>query len=129
MQEPSTPVHHAIGNHCLSVDRQLLLKRLKLPGSFYAVHLPHGWRLIVLDTTEMSGHSNLPPVSSVPGPECKSLHPVRVSNTGGQTVLFVLPGLGSSGGGASLQKGPPAERQQSADVRLERRHLLSSAQV
>ena len=56
------PVHHAIGNHCLSVKRQHLRQRLGIPESYYSVLLVPGWRLIVLDTTEMSGHSNLPPV-------------------------------------------------------------------
>ena len=53
-------MHHAIGNHCLSVDRQHLRQRLGIPESYYTVQLASAWRLIVLDTTEMSGHSNLP---------------------------------------------------------------------
>jgi len=59
----AVPVHHAIGNHCLSVEREHLRRRLGIPGSYYTVPLAPGWRLIVLDTTEMSGHSNLPPDS------------------------------------------------------------------
>ena len=51
------PVHNTFGNHCLSLPREYMLKRLGMPASFYAVDLAPGWRLLVLDTTEMSGHS------------------------------------------------------------------------
>jgi manganese-dependent ADP-ribose/CDP-alcohol diphosphatase len=54
------PAVHVIGNHCLSVPRTTLVERLRLPGSYYVRPLPHGWRLVVLDTTEMSGHSGYP---------------------------------------------------------------------
>jgi len=33
---------------------------LRMPGSYYSRELPSKWRLIVLDTTEMSGHSQYP---------------------------------------------------------------------
>ena len=51
------------GNHCLSVPRATVLKRLGVPDScYYSVALRHRWRLVVLDTTEMSGHSDYPEV-------------------------------------------------------------------
>lgn len=59
---PDVPVLHALGNHCLSVNRQKVLARLALGASYYSRVLPWGWRLVVIDTTEMSGHSNLPAV-------------------------------------------------------------------
>ena len=57
------PAHHVVGNHCLSVPRVTLLARLRIPGSYYSVQLAPGWRLVVLDTTELSGHSGFDPDS------------------------------------------------------------------
>ncbi|KAK9838820.1 hypothetical protein WJX74_003943 [Apatococcus lobatus] len=54
------PMHHTFGNHCLSLPRDMMLRRLGMPASFYAVDIEPGWRLLVLDTTEMSGHSGYP---------------------------------------------------------------------
>ncbi len=51
------PAHHVLGNHCLSVPRAQLLGALQLQSSYYAVPLAPGWRLVVLDTTDMSLHS------------------------------------------------------------------------
>jgi manganese-dependent ADP-ribose/CDP-alcohol diphosphatase len=52
------PAIHVVGNHCLSAGRAKLLQTLEVPSpGYYAVPLPSGWRLLVLDTTEMSGHS------------------------------------------------------------------------
>ena len=56
------PIHHTFGNHCLSLPRAMMLRRLGMPASFYAADLAPGWRLLVLDTTEMSGHSGWPQV-------------------------------------------------------------------
>jgi hypothetical protein len=56
------PVYHTLGNHCFSMPRDQLLAGLKLPSSYYSVSLGCGWRLIVLDTTEMSPYSGLPAV-------------------------------------------------------------------
>lgn len=53
----SIPVHHVVGNHCLSVPRQALLGRLGMPASYYHVSIAPGWGLVALDTTEMSPHS------------------------------------------------------------------------
>eukprot|EP00887_Chlorella_sp_A99_P005563 scaffold1.g5563.t1 len=59
------PAYHVLGNHCLSVPRAAALERLGYPGgaSYYSALLAPGWRLLALDTTEMSGHSGLPPGS------------------------------------------------------------------
>ena len=48
------PVHHTIGNHCLSVPRAEVTARLRIEGGDYrAVDIAPGWVLIVLDTTEV----------------------------------------------------------------------------
>ena len=39
-----------------------MLRYLQMPGSYYSRQLGHGWRLIVLDTTELSGHHRYPKV-------------------------------------------------------------------
>lgn len=57
----TVPVHHVLGNHCLAAGRQPLLRALGLgQGGYYAARLHPGWLLVVLDTTELSGHSGLP---------------------------------------------------------------------
>lgn len=63
MLQGALPAHHVLGNHCLSVPRATVLKKLGIPEcGYYSVALPAGWRLVVLDTTEMSGHSGYPEV-------------------------------------------------------------------
>lgn len=53
MQE-GFPVHHCIGNHCLAVPRAVLMQRLRIEGGCYrAIHVGPGWRLLILDTTEV----------------------------------------------------------------------------
>ena len=48
------PVHHTIGNHCLSVPRDTLKSRIRIPGGNYrAVNVGPDWLLIILDTTEV----------------------------------------------------------------------------
>lgn len=48
-------VCHVLGNHCFRVRRDLLLERLGLEQQpYYAMQLHEGWRLIVLDTTDLS---------------------------------------------------------------------------
>lgn len=51
--ELSTPVHHVVGNHDLAVTRSRFLDSLKIPSSFYSTSVAPGWRLLVLDTTDM----------------------------------------------------------------------------
>jgi hypothetical protein len=72
-QGPDLPVVHVLGNHCLAVPRAELLARLRMPrtaaggGGYYSLALPGSgasWQLVVLDTTEMSGHSGQAPGSA-----------------------------------------------------------------
>lgn len=52
---------YVIGNHCLEVGRATLMNRLKIPEpGYFTRQLPHDWRLVVLDTTEISGQSDYP---------------------------------------------------------------------
>jgi manganese-dependent ADP-ribose/CDP-alcohol diphosphatase len=52
-------VHHVIGNHCLDAGRSTLMHRLEIPEpGYFTRKLPHNWRLVVLDTTEISGKSD-----------------------------------------------------------------------
>ena len=64
LQVSTTGFWHVIGNHCLRIPRDRLLNELSMPGSYYCKQLPNRWLLLVLDTTEMSGHSNFPQVKS-----------------------------------------------------------------
>lgn len=53
----SIPVHHCLGNHDLNVPRDECLLALGGPDHrppYYSVKLPRGWRLIVLDTTDVN---------------------------------------------------------------------------
>lgn len=58
-------MHHCIGNHCLAMPRSVLTQRLRIEGACYrTVLVARGWRLIILDTTEVwqgfvGGHSAL----------------------------------------------------------------------
>lgn len=56
-QASTTAFYHVLGNHCLRIPRDRLIPALRMPASYYSKQLPQKWRLIVLDTTEMSGHS------------------------------------------------------------------------
>lgn len=76
------PVYHVLGNHCLDLPKARVTERLSFPPSAllrssgdadaaasnddlssspppacYSVPLHPGWRLVALDTTEMSGHA------------------------------------------------------------------------
>ncbi|GAQ84663.1 manganese-dependent ADP-ribose/CDP-alcohol diphosphatase [Klebsormidium nitens] len=48
------PAHHLLGNHCLSLPRERLLKDLKMPARYSQHKLPHKWRLVILDTMDVS---------------------------------------------------------------------------
>jgi len=64
-QPPDLPVHHVLGNHCLDLPKAAVLARLRAPAAGrYTVPLAPGWRLVGLDTTEMSGHSQEGPESA-----------------------------------------------------------------
>lgn len=50
-----SPLLHVLGNHCLSIERQDLQKALGLMyGSYYVYDISSKWRLIVLDTVDVS---------------------------------------------------------------------------
>lgn len=53
------PKIHVLGNHCIStLPKAAVLDALQIPSpGYYAVNLSPYWRCIVLDSTEMSGHS------------------------------------------------------------------------
>lgn len=51
---------HVIGNHCLSAGRHKFLERLCQPSCYRQLQVAPGWHLILLDTTEVSGHSGYP---------------------------------------------------------------------
>ena len=65
LQMSSVDLYHVLGNHCLTVPRQKMLHDLHMPHSYYSRQLPCQWRLIALDTTELSGHSGFPVVSNI----------------------------------------------------------------
>jgi hypothetical protein len=54
--------------------RQALLKRLRIPSSYYTTILTPGVRLIALDTTEMSMHSGFSPVRYFDKLGCAAVH-------------------------------------------------------
>uniref|UniRef100_A0A061RWB5 Manganese-dependent adp-ribose cdp-alcohol diphosphatase n=1 Tax=Tetraselmis sp. GSL018 TaxID=582737 RepID=A0A061RWB5_9CHLO len=55
------PVYHVVGNHCLECPREDVVSRLpalrQQEHCYYSVRIVEGWRLIVLDTSELSFHS------------------------------------------------------------------------
>ncbi len=55
------PAVHLIGNHCLDAGRSQIMSRLNIkePG-YFTLQLPSKYRLVVLDTTELSGKSDYP---------------------------------------------------------------------
>jgi hypothetical protein len=58
------PLRHVFGNHCFALPRAALLARLGFPAGsegWYAAPLGPGWRLVVLDTTDVSlfGHEQV----------------------------------------------------------------------
>ncbi|KAI8465760.1 MAG: Metallo-dependent phosphatase-like protein [Monoraphidium minutum] len=59
------PLRHVLGNHCFGLPRAALLPRLGFPKGrgYYAAPLAAGWRLLVLDTTDVSlfGHDEADP--------------------------------------------------------------------
>ena len=64
----ATPVYHCLGNHDLNVPREDALRVLGgNPGraAYFTKKLPRGWRLIVLDTTDVN------PRYATPGSEAQ----------------------------------------------------------
>ncbi|GBF93106.1 hypothetical protein Rsub_05717 [Raphidocelis subcapitata] len=61
LEGAGVPLRHVPGNHCFAVPRGALLRRLGFPAGssgYYSAPLGPGWRLIALDTTDVSlfGH-------------------------------------------------------------------------
>lgn len=99
---PDLPVYHVLGNHCLDLPRDDVLARLRFPlaadhedeeekgggGGFkdasgrprrvahYCVPLAPGWRLIALDTTELSGHTQAGPAAVAESAAYLAAHPL-----------------------------------------------------
>lgn len=77
------PVLHVLGNHCLAAGREVCVQRLNIPHpGYYSRELASGWRLIVLDTTEMSGHSEYPEGSQqyTEARQYEAAHPLTQEN-------------------------------------------------
>ena len=52
---PGVPMYHCLGNHDLNLPRAEVVSRaLGCPGPYFTTPLPRGWRLVVLDTTELN---------------------------------------------------------------------------
>lgn len=56
------PKIHVLGNHCIgTLPRTTILQTLHIPlPGYYSIDLSALWKCIILDTTEMSGHSGYP---------------------------------------------------------------------
>ncbi|KAK9798149.1 hypothetical protein WJX73_010044 [Symbiochloris irregularis] len=54
------PTFHVLGNHELRLARGCVLQTLHMPASYYSRRLSSGWTLLVLDSTELSGHHCYP---------------------------------------------------------------------
>ncbi|KAF5831132.1 Metallo-dependent phosphatase-like protein [Dunaliella salina] len=48
------PVAHTLGNHDVCLEREHLRRCLGMPACYYACPLHPGWKLLVLDTTDLS---------------------------------------------------------------------------
>lgn len=64
LEGAGVPLRHVFGNHCFAVPRDALLRRLGFPSGssgYYSARLGPGWRLIALDTTDISlfGHGEV----------------------------------------------------------------------
>lgn len=51
-----TPMYHTVGNHDCNVSegKEEFLRAVNMVSPYYSVALPRGWRLIVLDTTDLN---------------------------------------------------------------------------
>jgi hypothetical protein len=86
--------YHVLGNHCLDMPQAVVLDRLRFPArdggqpaggeprgsrprsSHYAARLCPGWRLVALDTTELSGHSHAEPAILAEAAAYVAAHPL-----------------------------------------------------
>lgn len=69
LSDAGVPQRHVFGNHCFAVPRGELLERLGFPegsSGYYSAVLGPGWRLLVLDTTDISlyGHDKDAPAAA-----------------------------------------------------------------
>ena len=69
-QESRAPIKHVIGNHCLEVDENSLLRELGLTESYYAFSYS-GWLFVILNSMEVSIKS---PHNSVRSQEAKKIN-------------------------------------------------------
>jgi hypothetical protein len=67
LEAAGAPLRHAIGNHDCHVPRAELVAALKIPSGYYSAPLAPGWRLVVLDTNDVSlyGHGKVRSVLSL----------------------------------------------------------------
>ena len=72
----ATPVYHCVGNHDCNLPREEVCAFLGNPASaaYFGVKLPRGWRLLVLDTTEVN------PRYEQPGSEAQAYGEAYVRN-------------------------------------------------
>ena len=54
IEETLIPFVHALGNHDMSVGREVFKETLKITSDYYTLQLPRNWKLIVLDTTDLN---------------------------------------------------------------------------
>lgn len=58
--DPGVPVYHCLGNHDLNLPRQEVVEALRSPAPYFSASLPRGWRLVVLDTTDLNPRYLMP---------------------------------------------------------------------
>jgi 3',5'-cyclic AMP phosphodiesterase CpdA len=51
---PGVPVYHCLGNHDLNLPREEVLETLRSPAAYFTTPLTRGWRLVILDTTDIN---------------------------------------------------------------------------
>lgn len=98
----ATPVYHCVGNHDCNLPREEVCASLGNPdcAAYFGVKLPRGWRLLVLDTTEVN------PRYETPGSEAQALGEAYVrgakSEAGGDKLRDEVKPWGGGLGPAQL---------------------------
>ncbi|CAM6116011.1 unnamed protein product [Calypogeia fissa] len=54
LEKLKLPVYHLLGNHCLNVTREIIMKELGLTARYYRKDIYPGWALVVLDSMDLS---------------------------------------------------------------------------
>lgn len=54
LQTSEKPIFHVLGNHCMAAGRAYVIEKLGLSPSYYTLDLSDKWRLIGLDTVDLS---------------------------------------------------------------------------